>query len=148
MKVKKNLASKVFEHQLWTAGIALVVLAAAVGVGVVTRSHDEARSRVAQSRPALTSPERPNLGVQAHSPNGRADRSTTGESAIARSDVISRLAGGSIAAGCRPGKDNAIGVTSSQIRIGQIVTDSNQLPALFKSAHEGLQAFVNVFNAA
>jgi hypothetical protein len=142
-----RLAHNGLDHRLVTAAIALLVLAAAVGV-VVTRSRDETKSRVAQSRSPMTVPERPNLRGQARSPYGRAGGSASNGSVSARSDVISRLVRGPNAAGCRPGKDNEIGVTSRQITIGQIVTDSNQLPAQFRPANEGLQAFINVFNAA
>jgi len=143
----QSLAGKVLEHRLLAAAVALVFVAAAVGV-FVTRSHNEAKSRGPRSRPALTERRRPDAGVQASPSSVPAGRSTTGDSGRARSDVISRLAGGPNAAGCRPAKDNQIGVTSSQITIGQIVTDSNQLPAQFRPANEGLQAFINVFNAA
>jgi hypothetical protein len=40
----------------------------------------------------------------------------------------------------------APGVTDDAITVGQIVTDSDQLPQQLQPAHEGLKAFVNVFN--
>jgi hypothetical protein len=146
--VQRSLAGWIFEHRLLTAGVALVIVAAAVGVFAGTRSYDGSRARITQPGRDVTDPGRSGTALQARSPSAHPSRSTAGVVAGARSDIISRLAGGSNAAVCKPVKVNEIGVTNSQITIGQIVTDSNQIPAQFRPSNEGLNAFINVFNAA
>src|SRR5436305_7824054 len=54
--------------------------------------------------------------------------------------------GGSSLASCKPSKSHEIGVTDKTIRIGEVVTDSSQLPQQLGPVHQGLQAFVNAFN--
>ena len=55
--------------------------------------------------------------------------------------------GGTAATSCKPQKSKEIGVTDKSISIGEVVTDSNSLPQQLGPVHEGLEAFVNVFNA-
>jgi hypothetical protein len=147
--VERNVTSWVLEHRLITAGVALVIVAAAVGVFVVTGNDDQSKARIAQPGGDLTRPGRSSTSAQAPSSGAYDGRSTAGGGSVgAPSQIISRLAAGANAVGCRPARANEIGVTNSRITIGQIVTDSNQLPAQLKPASEGLQAFVKVFNAA
>src|SRR5581483_11461919 len=56
--------------------------------------------------------------------------------------------GGIKTSACKPAKSHEIGVTDSKISIGEVVTDSNSLPQQLGPVHEGLEAFVNVFNKA
>jgi hypothetical protein len=56
--------------------------------------------------------------------------------------------GGSSLASCKATPSHEIGVTNTSITIGEVVTDSNSLPQQLGPVHEGLEAFVNVFNKA
>jgi len=56
--------------------------------------------------------------------------------------------GGSSLRSCKATKSHEIGVSDRSITIGEVVTDSSQLPQQLGPVHQGLQAFVNVFNAA
>src|SRR5205814_5536997 len=56
--------------------------------------------------------------------------------------------GGTSFTTCKPSRAHETGVSDRSITIGQIVTDSNSLPQQLRPVHEGLQAFVNVFNKA
>jgi len=53
---------------------------------------------------------------------------------------------GAIEKPCNPRPVNEIGVTDTTITIGQVVTDSSQIPQQFRPANEGLRAFVNYIN--
>lgn len=48
---------------------------------------------------------------------------------------------------CRPRKVSGTGISDDEMVIGQIITDSNQIPQQFAPAREGLQAFVELINA-
>lgn len=48
---------------------------------------------------------------------------------------------------CRPKRVGGTGISDDEIVIGQIITDSNQIPQQFAPAREGLQAFVELINA-
>jgi Periplasmic binding protein len=50
--------------------------------------------------------------------------------------------------GCVPAADSETGVSKTEIRVGQIISDVSQLPAQLKPTHEGLEAYVNMVNAA
>lgn len=49
---------------------------------------------------------------------------------------------------CTPAVDNETGVTPTQVSIGQIVTDSQNLPEQFGPAYAGLSAYVKLANDA
>ncbi len=53
---------------------------------------------------------------------------------------------GAVTRPCNPRSVKEIGVTDSTITIGQVVTDSSQLPQQLRPANEGLRAFVNYIN--
>jgi hypothetical protein len=47
---------------------------------------------------------------------------------------------------CKPRSIKETGVTDSTITIGQVVTDSSQIPQQLRPANEGLRAFINYIN--
>src|SRR5205814_5641077 len=50
-------------------------------------------------------------------------------------------------AGCTPQDDKETGITKSEVRVGQIVSDVSQLPSQLKPNYEGLQAYANMVNS-
>lgn len=149
--VARNPVAWVAENRLLAGGLALLVVAVTVTYALLSSSNDsELRSQLAEpgrgqtqdsgaSAPDGRSPE----DSGATETQGRAPAPAEGGHAL-----IPGLPGSPTARSCRPEKVNAPGVTDSQITIGQIVTDSNQIPQQLRPAHEGLQAFLNVFNKA
>lgn len=49
---------------------------------------------------------------------------------------------------CTAQKVDETGVSDDEITIGQIVTNSNQIPQQLEPAHEGLDAFIRLYNAS
>ncbi len=127
-------------------GIALVVITVATSTALV-RNDDEA-SKIADRGPDAEA---------TAEPSGSTPQRTAG------SDVVATDAPGTVAAPtiggrgvipgiksdttpCTPRTVKETGVTDSTITIGQIVTDSNSIPQQLGPAHEGLEAFVKLFN--
>lgn len=137
----------VSENRPLAAGVALVVVAAAIMFAIVTGgSEDELRSKVTESSADDATVE----GGEQGGPAGAGGRSSgklgapeSGES----ESLIPGLSEGPQAVPCNPVKVDAPGVTDTTITIGQIITDNSSIPQQLKPVNEGLEAFVKLFNS-
>jgi hypothetical protein len=130
-------------HRLVALGACVVVIGAACGnkeKGRITRSGPSASAVATPTGSAPGTTGEPSAG------SGGRSSATIGSD----TPILPGLTGGggSSAKTCRPAKSREVGVSDKAITIGQIVTDSNSLPQQLRPVHEGLQAFVNVFNKA
>ncbi len=125
----------------------------AVAIGVVliasACSSHKAKGRIATSGPEATATAEASgspgaSGAPSENNGGRTSATIGG------TPILPGLegGGGSVPASCKPSKSREVGVSDDTITIGQIVTDSNSLPQQLRPVHEGLEAFVNVFNKA
>lgn len=139
----------------WLAGaIALVIAAIALTFALVRDTEDA--SDLASGGPdaaatsAPTSDATDASAAPASSAPARAKQPTSGGGSGVddRPEVIPGLTGGATRKPCTKRPVEEVGVTDSTITIGQIITDSNQIPQQFAPAHEGLQAFVRLINDA
>lgn len=143
----------------WAAGgIALAVVALAVVVGVLVSGGEEA-SRLADpaaaGREAPEATSDPGTGSEpgaTSSPGAAGAGAGGGETEPSASDDGGGPGGGgktqAAAAACRPRSVQGTGITARQVTIGQIVTDSSQLPQQFGPALGGLRAWVERTNRA
>jgi hypothetical protein len=144
--VQRNAVVWITENRFLAAGIALIVIAVAVTFALINDGEDELGSKLTDRGGA----------EQAAGGNNGTPEAATGDSTGSVSAgttpaggsraLIPGLPGGPGAEPCTASKVTAPGVTDDTITIGQIVTDSNQIPQQLRPAHEGLQAFVNVYN--
>lgn len=146
--VQRNPVTRVAENSFVAAGIALVIIAVAITAVVSDTNEVAERGELAQSTDAPSIGGRPDgassesTGVESPGPDGH-NRLPTGQTG-----VIPGLPGGPAPRACSAARVNSPGVTDSTITIGQIVTESNQIPQQLRPAYEGLQAFVNIYNRA
>jgi hypothetical protein len=138
-----------FAHNRFAAlGAALVIVAVATTTAVVR--NDEDASEIAAPGPiAETTDEPPGQRPAATDAAGKpvtggAPRASVAPNAQPRA-IIPGLE--QDATPCVAKKVSQVGVTDDEIVIGQIVTDSNQIPQQLRPAHEGLSAFVKLYNS-
>ncbi len=142
--VQRGTVMQIRQNRFVPAALALVVIAVAA---IAYRSDEELSSGRLTERegPAVTTPADGSATATASGgPTGSPLAGTPGVAA----PLIPGLPGGPAIKPCTPQKVKATGVTGNAITIGQIVTDSNQVPQQLRPAKEGLEAFVKVFNKA
>ncbi|HYZ92267.1 MAG TPA: ABC transporter substrate-binding protein [Actinomycetota bacterium] len=143
--VQRTPAGRIAENRFLAAGIALIVIAVAVTVAIVNSGNDDVGSSLTE--PGSQAETTEGSDTSAGESGAKSDpQSTTGSGTVTAPALIPGLPGSPSAKPCSPGKTDATGVTNDTITIGQIVTDSNQIPQQLRPAHEGLQAFINLFN--
>jgi hypothetical protein len=146
--VARATVARVAENRFAAAGVALVIIVAAITFAVATDREEDLGSRIAQSGPetsgAQTTKEKGGSQPTAQTPKGGVPATSSGREVAA---VIPGLPGSPGAKPCRPQHVTETGVTDDAITIGQVVTDSNQIPQQLRPAHEGLEAFVKLFNS-
>jgi ABC-type branched-subunit amino acid transport system substrate-binding protein len=142
--VQRSTVSAIAENRFLAAGIALIVIAVAVTVAIVNAGNDEVGSSLtkqgSQSESEAATEATPGGGQAGNPP------ATVGSGTVTAPALIPGLPGSPAAKPCSPRKVDATGVTDDTITIGQIVTDSNQIPQQLRPANEGLRAFIDVFN--
>ncbi len=143
--VQRSPVTRVAENPFVAAGIALVIIAIAAAFAIIDSGDDDTRSELAQSedgprvagsgdaQPTATTGGATRPGTSGGTPSGQAG------------GIIPGLPGAP-SRPCSSKKVTAPGVTDDAITIGQIVTDSNQIPQQLRPAAEGLRAFVDLFN--
>jgi ABC-type branched-subunit amino acid transport system substrate-binding protein len=143
----------VADNRLIAAGMALVLVAVTATVAILANSGSNESSKIASpgqqsqggefSSPGTTSGGLATKGEAKGAGGGSV--SVGGPAGIAK---IPGLATSPAAKPCTPRSVTQTGVTKNSITIGQIVTDNSAIPQQLRPAHEGLQAFVKLFNAA
>ena len=141
--VQRNTVAWITENRFLAAGIALIVIAVAVTFALIDSNDKDVGS--ALTKPGSQADRTTQDGAGEDATTDQQPASTNGGEASAPA-IIPGLSGGPAAKPCTPRKVNTTGVTDSTITIGQIVTDSNQIPQQLRPAHEGLQAFISAFN--
>ena len=138
----------VLENRWISAGVAFLVLAAAIAFAVFSGSEDAERLVNPREEAAVTAAPDDKATEDDEGPRatgGRGSARVAVPGGAPGTDVIPGTGGGE-ATPCVPQKSTAVGVDDDMITIGQVVTDSNQLPQQLRPAHEGLTAFVKLFN--
>lgn len=146
--VQRATVERITENRFLAAGIALVVIAVAITFALLNESDKELESRLAEQGRSTDAQGRSE--GRSESATGEPEEGTAaGERTpgAAAGAALPDLPGGPEAQPCTPERVDSPGVTDETITIGQIVTDSNQIPQQLRPAHEGLQAFVDRFNA-
>jgi len=143
---------------------AAVLVVALVGIGVAA-THSSSTKLKAGGPSALGTGPRPgqpgSLGVA--TPGGAAPGAATpggvtpgatgasaaGGTSTAGAPVVSPgvIPGTRAGPACTPAPDHETGISTNQVRIGQIVSDVSSLPAQLKPNYYGLQAYVNLVNS-
>lgn len=145
--VARNPVAWVAENRFVAAGIALVIIAVAVTFALLSEDEEDLTSRLTQPQTeARVTDTAPNAMAAASEQPSRSEgrvASPGGGAPLA----IPGVPGTPGAKPCNPSKSRETGVTDDAITIGQVVTESNQLPQQFRPAHEGLQAFVKLINS-
>src|SRR5438105_8938508 len=132
----------------WPARYRLFALVVGVVLVASACSH-RTKNRLAASGPTAsaaadaTSSPGATSGPQSSEAVGSRSAATVGGTAILPGLTG---AGSTTVTSCTPARSHETGVSGKSITIGQVVTDSNSLPQQLRPVHEGLQAFVNVFN--
>ena len=141
-------------NKLVVGGVALVVVIVALAFALV-KGDDEA-ARLAQSSPLGVATQAPSVDAGSDAAGSAAsDAPVAGTAAdlgagaaTTGSGVIPGLPGAPTPKPCTKRSVREVGVTDSTITIGQLITDSNQIPQQFAPTHEGLAAFVKLYNAS
>jgi ABC-type branched-subunit amino acid transport system substrate-binding protein len=145
--VARNPAAWMSDNRLLAAAVALMVITIAVAFALIT-GGDDTQSRLTQPGPSASTTTNEGTGTEATTGPGTS-RSSGSVTATGGAPILPGLTSGPKAnAACTPKKVDQIGVTDSAITVGQVVTDNNQIPQQLKPVHEGLQAFINVYNKA
>lgn len=135
-------------NRLLSAGIALVILAAAITFALATGGNDELKSRVTESGEKTEAAEQAGDEETAAGGSDTRGSASIGAPGGEAGSLIPGLPEGPQAAPCNPTKVNQTGVSDTEITIGQIITDNSQIPQQLKPVNEGLEAFVKLFNSA
>lgn len=133
------------ENRLLAAGVALIVVAVVAGFALLSGGEDVS-GRLSRPDAAQEAEPGEETGEGEDTPDGRSGNVQAGAPAGAIPGVPS-LPGVPSAASCDPKPVDQPGVTDKTITIGQIVTNSNQIPQQLEPAHDGLNAFIKAFNA-
>jgi ABC-type branched-subunit amino acid transport system substrate-binding protein len=126
-----------------------VALAVAIAASIALVVDDEPADVIADEGPAVSAT--PTGSAEASAGPTATDGTSRGTAVVSGSDdeTGGNIPGLDIAGDpCTARKVSETGVSDDEITIGQIVTDSNQIPQQLKPANEGLQAFVTAYNAA
>jgi ABC-type branched-subunit amino acid transport system substrate-binding protein len=134
------------QDRLAVAAVALAVVIAGVSAALLV-TDDEA------SELANPGPSAPEVSA---TPNTTTAPSKTGATTLSAAPVAvpgnttdNGSDGGTSVNSAKPCVKRSVdevGVSDKEITIGQIVTDSNAIPQQFRPAHEGLDAYVRLFN--
>jgi hypothetical protein len=143
--VQRNAVAWITENRFLSAGIALIVIAVAVTFALVSTDDSDLESKLTEPGSQTETTERTGEAPGETTVTEEGQTSAGGEEGNAAA-ILPGLPGSPSAKACTARKVNAPGVTDKTITIGQIVTDSNQIPQQLRPAHEGLQAFIDVFN--
>ena len=151
------------DNKAASAGIAVSLVIALIGVGVVAARSGNGKKKgtslQAGAEGATTTTAvgqvAPLGGTVTSVPGGQTGASTgaavpKGTKVAGTTTGGATTTGGSTATtpgGCTPQDDKETGITRSDVRVGQIVSDVSQLPAQLKPNYEGLQAYVHMVNA-
>lgn len=155
------------DNRLLAAGLALCLVMSSVGFGtLIARSTDDDDQEVAAVSPSdlrgnqtfddtIPGETTTTLAGAAAAlttlPGPRVTRRgpAAGETVGAPKPTANVIPGTKALPPCAPAKDyKAIGIDSTQVTVGEIITDVNALPAQLYPVHEGLRAYVNLINAA
>ncbi|MEX2539969.1 MAG: ABC transporter substrate-binding protein [Actinomycetota bacterium] len=136
--------------RLLTVGVALAVLVTGATVALV-RDGDDESSRLAEEGPVAEAEDPRVTGSPGPTATTERGAGTLTDGQSTAPDVINPPAQpldvlAWLRQPCSPRNTDQTGVTNDTITIGQIVTDSNQIPQQLRPAHEGLQAFVKFVN--
>jgi ABC-type branched-subunit amino acid transport system substrate-binding protein len=130
-----------------------VVAAVAIAFALV-RSNDDARELASGGPDTAAASQAPSGGTVPAVETATSSKApvaapvTGGPSTVDHTtSVLPGLTGGATPKPCTKRTVHEVGVTDSTITIGQLITDSNQIPQQFAPAHEGLEAFVQAYNA-
>lgn len=146
----------VSENRLLAAGVALIVVASVVSLALVSGGGDGISSTLTEPGTTMLADEPPaedaesdetRAGGGASPTERRGDSVAVGGGEVGEVPPVPGLRREKGAAPCVPEAVEGTGITDETITIGQIITDSNQIPQQFKPAREGLQAFVELVNA-
>jgi branched-chain amino acid transport system substrate-binding protein len=139
----------------WLAGVVALVIAAVALSFALVRDDDDAGELASGGPDAAEVSAAPS---EASDASAAPAESSSAPVAVPRADdgrgvgdgtsVIPGLTGGATPKPCTKRSVEEVGVTDSTITVGQVITDSNQIPQQFAPAHEGLEAFVKLFNDA
>jgi ABC-type branched-subunit amino acid transport system substrate-binding protein len=145
----------VARNKLIAGGLAVVLVGVIAAVAIVAGHGSKTSSNLAGPGGISSGTEHagPSTGPSA---SGGAAAPGRGVSAGDSSPVtggggisqIPGLGGAPKGASCRAAPVKAPGVTTTSITVGQIVTDNNQIPQQLGPAHDGLNAFIKLFNTA
>lgn len=147
--VERSAIAWVAENKLIAAGVACIVIAAAVTYALVTGS-EKIETIAHEGRQAETT-----SAPQGHAGTTKTKSKTapgvvTVPGGTSSADVKAVIPGfkQQAAKPCSARKVDEVGVTDDEITIAQVVTDSNQIPQQLRPAHEGLEAFVKLYNSS
>jgi ABC-type branched-subunit amino acid transport system substrate-binding protein len=140
-------------NQLVAGGVALVVAAVAITFALVRDTDDASELSAAGPDAIATSAPASGTGTQTAAPDATASASSDVPGARVGGNTvpgpgIPGVPGGPTPKPCTKRHVEETGVTDSEITIGQLITDSNQIPQQFKPAYEGLSAYVKLINAS
>lgn len=129
--------------------VALAIVVAAVAF-VIVRDDDDA-DLIAGTGPQAEATSEPlasgDIEVETAAPSGSAAPADVARAPQPGNvSVIPGLPGSREPTACTKRPVDEVGVNDDTIKIGQVITDSNQIPQQFRPAHEGLLAFVKLFN--
>jgi substrate-binding family protein len=144
----------VASNQIVAGAVALVVVVAALAFALL-RDDDQAR-RLADTGPLTEASQAPVAGggtgssepVASSVPAAGPGAGPVGGGPGTRIGAVPGVPGLASPGPCTKRTVKEVGVTDTTITIGQLITDSNQIPQQFKPAHDGLAAFVKVYNAS
>lgn len=143
------------DNRLVAAGVAFLVLAAAITFALLSGPSDI--TELSKPGPTVDATAAPSKAKGDEPASGKEKRSSGTVSAPGYapggSGVIPGVDGPGVdgkgaTRACTAKKVTEVGVSDSSISIGQVVTDSNQIPQQFRPAHEGLAAFIKLYNRA
>jgi len=145
----------VADNRLIAAGLALVLVAVVAAVAILANRTPHTSSTLANPSQTASGSVEPGSSSGPGTSAGAATSAPGVGQATGGSEVrgggftqIPGLSNTPKAQSCRAQSVKATGVTDKTITVGQVVTDSNQLPQQLGPAHDGLNAFVKLFNAA
>lgn len=143
--------SSLASNRLVPVAVAMAIVVAAITV-VLVREDDDAEI-IAGSVPRTEATTEPVASgeptietVRPAARSGAPTSDVTKPSERGDVSIVPGLPGSREATPCRKRSVREVGVTDTTIKIGQVITDSNQIPQQFRPAHEGLTAFVKAFN--
>jgi hypothetical protein len=138
MLQRPNVA-KIASNPLVPAIVALALIVTAATYAIVDGDGDTAKE-LAEPGPNTNATPSPGTTASASA------TATAGPAGSAATEAPLPGLPGAVEKPCSRRSVREIGVTDSTITIGQLVTDSSQIPQQFRPANEGLRAFANYIN--